>query len=52
MALLFRYLDTVGDGSGTKDSAVNHSAALEEYKIVTCGSVSIDGFSAAHELHE
>jgi len=29
-----RYLDTDGDGTGTKDSAVNHSGAKEEYKIV------------------
>jgi len=28
-----RYLDTVGDGSGTKNAAVDHSGAAESYQI-------------------
>ncbi|MCP4660978.1 MAG: hypothetical protein GY856_36720 [bacterium] len=31
--LLHRYLDTVGDGSGTKNAAVDHSGAAEEYML-------------------
>ena len=31
---LFRYLDTVGDGSGTKDAVGNYAGAVEEFKIV------------------
>lgn len=32
--LFSRFLDTVGDGSGIKNSAVDHSGAAEEYKLV------------------
>lgn len=31
---IFRYLDTVGDGTGTKNAIGNHASAAEEYKIV------------------
>ena len=31
--LISRYLDTVGDGSGVKNGAVDHSGAAVEYKI-------------------
>ncbi len=30
---LYRYLDTNGDGTGVKDSAVNHSGAAEYYYV-------------------
>jgi hypothetical protein len=33
-APVLRFLDTVGDGSGTKDAAVDHSGAAEEYMLV------------------
>lgn len=33
----FRHLDTVGDGSGTKDMSADHSGAAEECKLVPQG---------------
>ena len=34
-----RYLDTTGDGTGTKNAAVDHSAAAEEYMLVPSSEI-------------
>ena len=35
---LFRYLDTTGDGTGTKNAAVDHSGAAETYQLLPAAS--------------
>lgn len=36
---IHRYLDSVGDGSGTKNGGLDHSGAAEEYMLVPSGEI-------------
>jgi len=38
--LLFRYLDTVGDGSGTKNANGDYSSVAQDFKITTQPNIS------------